>query len=198
MRRRQFASRSEHSSSRIAKTTGAQARVPDMLKLLDKAIDAVEDVSMIILMAVATVLTFAQVIWRYVFNDPVYWIEEVVLYSIITMSFVAASMGVRCGGHITVDLLKSMLPASMLRLFTIVSSLLGILFAVMLAYYGSRLFLTTLGRWQLSPALRIPVAWVYLPIAIAGVTLIYRYFLVMREAWKGAGSSERSEETKFS
>lgn len=58
-------------------------------------------------------------------------------------------------------------------------------FAVALAYYGGKLFWVTLGRGQMSPALRIPVAWVYLPIATAGLCLVLRYLQVLLWAWKG-------------
>ena len=65
-----------------------------MFDKIDKALSRLEDGSMIFLMALAICLTFVQVVMRYVFNAPIYWAEEVVLYAIIVMSFVGISIGI--------------------------------------------------------------------------------------------------------
>lgn len=44
-------------------------------------------------------------------------------------------------------------------------------------------YFNTLGRGQLTAALRLPMAWFYLPIAISGVLLILRYLWVISEVW---------------
>jgi C4-dicarboxylate transporter DctQ subunit len=99
------------------------------------------------------------------------------------MSFVGASMGVRHGGHISVDVLNAFVPPAVNRWLHIVTAVLGIAFAIALAYFGFRLFNSTLERRMLSPALRIPMAWVYMPIGLSGVLLIIRYCWVIHEAW---------------
>lgn len=168
-----------------------------MLRTVNNFIDKLEGILTITLISVATIITFLQVIFRYVFNNSIFWAEEVVLYAIICMSFVGASMGVRHGAHISVDILKSMIGASKTRWFHIVSALLGILFSVALAYYGGKLFLITLSRGQLSPALRIPVAWVYLPISIAGVMLVFRYLWIIRCSWKQEDIYDQEDKSNF-
>lgn len=78
-----------------------------MLKALNTFIDRLETVAMVAFMSIATIITSVQVVYRYGFNSSLFWAEEVVIYSIICMSFVGASMGVRYGAHISVDVLNA-------------------------------------------------------------------------------------------
>lgn len=144
---------------------------------------------MVIFMAVATTITFTQVVFRYVFNDSLYWAEEVVLYSIICMSFVGASMGVRKHAHISVDILTATTGPSVNRWLHMVAAVLGVIFGAILLYYGSQLFLSTLERNQMSPAMRIPLAWIYLPIPISGGLIILRYATLLVRAWRSEPES---------
>ncbi|WP_418648838.1 TRAP transporter small permease [Thauera butanivorans] len=156
-----------------------------MLEALNKCIDWVENVMMVVLMLVATIVAIVQVAARYVFNNSLYWSEELILYSLITMSFLAASMGVRYAAHISVEMLYAFAGPRLTRVLKYVAAVLGLLFAVSLIHYGGRLFINTLNMGQLSPAMQIPVAYVYLPIPIAGAFMTLRYLLILRTLWGG-------------
>jgi C4-dicarboxylate transporter DctQ subunit len=56
---------------------------------------------------------------------------------------------------------------------------LGLIFAAVLIYYGSRLTQNTLRMGQLSPAMRVPVGYVYLIIPLSGAFMVLRYLLVL-------------------
>lgn len=155
-----------------------------MFEALNNLIDRLEKVAMVAFMSIATIITTFQVVYRYGFNSSLSWAEEVVIYSIVCMSFVGASMGVRHGAHISVDVLNAFAPPAINRWLHILTAVLGIFFALMLAYLGFRLFSLTLERGMLSPAMRMPMAWVYLPIGLSGVLLIIRYCWLIREVWR--------------
>ncbi len=146
-----------------------------MIGAINRCIDWIENVAMTGLMLIATVVAIIQVIARYIFSNSLYWSEEIILYSLITMSFVTASMGVRYGVHISVEVLQAFLGPKLSRIFKYLSTLLGMVFAVTLIYYGWRLFINTNNMGQLSPAMQIPVAYVYLIIPISGVFMLFRY-----------------------
>ncbi|MCC9620563.1 TRAP transporter small permease [Thalassospira sp. MA62] len=164
-----------------------------MFDKIDKALARLEDGSMILLMALAISLTFLQVVMRYVFNAPLYWAEEVVLYAIIVMSFVGISIGIRLGSHISVDLLDAMIPERHVSVLRMIAIVLGILFALALMYFGAQLFLNTLNRGQLSPALRIPVASIYAIIPIAGLLSVFRYVNALRCLLQGKPITESED-----
>ncbi|UQG60843.1 TRAP transporter small permease [Marinobacter sp. M3C] len=164
-----------------------------MIKAFNKFLDRLEDFAMVAFMSLATIITIFQVFYRYGFNGSLSWAEEVVIYSIVCMSFIGASMGVRRGAHISVDLLNSVVSPVVNRWLRIISAIIGIFFAIAMTILGFRLFNITLGRGMLSPALRVPMAWIYFPIGISGLLLISRYCWVIHEVWKKPPTSYANE-----
>ncbi|GGA94039.1 TRAP transporter small permease [Allosediminivita pacifica] len=156
-----------------------------MIRLLDRCLERFEGAMMVVCMAVAITLTFTQVVLRYVFNAPLFWAEEVVLYAIIWMSFVGISYGLPRASHISVDVLEAFLPSRFAWPFRILSCALGIVFGVVLLWLGWKLTATTFGRGQLSPALRIPMGYVYAIIPFAGLATAFRYALEFGRSWRG-------------
>ncbi len=100
------------------------------------------------------------------------------------MSFLCTSLGIRKGSHITVDVLKSCIPKRFAPAFSLVAAVLGIIFAVSLFYFGGNLFLNTLARGQLSPALRVPIASIYAFIPITALLQMFRYTGVIYSVFK--------------
>ncbi len=54
-----------------------------MFEALNKCLDRLESVAMVVFMSIATILTTIQVVYRYGFSGSLFWAEEVVIYSII-------------------------------------------------------------------------------------------------------------------
>ena len=156
-----------------------------MLLALNKGIDWIENVLVVVLMLVSTVVAIVQVVARYVFNNSLYWSEELILYSLISMSFLAASMGVRYAAHISVEAMHAFVGPRVSHVLKLVAALLGLIFAVTLVYYGGRLFINTERMGQLSPAMQIPVAYVYLVIPVSGVFMALRYLLTLSDLLRG-------------
>ncbi|MFT0545157.1 TRAP transporter small permease [Allopusillimonas ginsengisoli] len=155
-----------------------------MLESINKIIDRIEGFAMILLMLVATVVAIVQVIARYVFNNSLSWSEETILYSLIIMSFVAGSMGVRYAAHICVEVLPLVVGPRLQMVLKYIAALLGVAFALTIVYYGGRLFLNTLKMGQLSPAMRIPVAYIYLIIPVSGFSMLLRYLWIVESLIK--------------
>lgn len=152
-----------------------------MIEALNRILDSVEKYTMMVLMFAATIVTIVQVIARYVFNNSLYWSEEFILYALISMSFLAASMGVRYSAHISVEAVFAFVSPRTGRYFRMFAAVLGVAFSASLIYYGSRLFLNTLNMGQLSTAMQIPVAYVYFIIPLSGIFMLLRYLLVFKQ-----------------
>jgi C4-dicarboxylate transporter DctQ subunit len=158
-----------------------------MFERINRIIDKVEGFFIASVLAIATILTFTQVLFRYGLNDSIFWAEEAILYLIISMSFLSTSLGIRRGTHITVDVLKAMISKPYLPIFKAVSAIIGMAFAAALLYYGGKLFMVTLMRGQLSPALRMPIASIYALIPITALLQVYRYTALIHSAYKEYG-----------
>lgn len=150
-----------------------------MIEALNRVVDWIENVLVTLLMLTATVVAVTQVVARYVFNNSIYWSEELVLYTLITMSFLTMGMGVRYAAHISVEAAYAFTSPRMSHVLRIGATCLGLIFAGVLIYYGSRLSMNTLRMGQLSPAMRVPVGYIYLVIPAAGTFMVLRYLLVL-------------------
>lgn len=159
-----------------------------MIEAINKVVDYIENTLVVALIFTATTVAVIQVIARYVFNNSLYWSEELILYSLISMSFFTASMGVRRSAHISVEALYAFVGPRALRALKLVAAILGLVFAGTLVYYGSRLYVSTGEMGQLSPAMQLPVAYVYLTIPIAGVFMALRYLSVISKLVQGTYS----------
>lgn len=156
-----------------------------MITWINRIIDLIENTLVTGLILTATLVAIAQVIARYVFNNSLYWSEEVILYAFITMSFLTMGMGVRYASHISVEALYAFVPERAVRMLQIGAACLGLIFAGVLLWYGGKLVINTSRMGQLSPALRIPVGYIYSVIPISGGFMVLRYLLVLQDLFAG-------------
>jgi C4-dicarboxylate transporter DctQ subunit len=103
-----------------------------------KILDRLEEIIVIVMLAAMTLLTFVQVVLRYVFNSGFTWALEMTTIFFAAMIFFGISYGVRVGAHIGVDALVSRLPSGPRRATSIVVVLLCLLYAGIVIYgsYG--------------------------------------------------------------
>ena len=74
-------------------------------------VDAVIRWMIIGLMFVMTVVVFAQIFFRYVFNVPLGWSEELARFAFVWVSFMGASALMRVKEHINVTVFIDFMPA---------------------------------------------------------------------------------------
>ena len=84
------------------------------------------------LLAVMTLITFTQVVARYVFNFSFVWALELVTYLFGFLIFLGMSYGVRVGTHIGVDALVKALNPKAARVVGAVAALLCVAYSVII------------------------------------------------------------------
>lgn len=92
-----------------------------------------------LLLAAMTLLTFVQVVMRYVFNSGFTWAVELTGILFAGMIFIGISYGVRVGAHIGVDAVVKLLPPKLRRITSIIAVLLCMVYAGMVIY-GSMVY----------------------------------------------------------
>ncbi|NLY27559.1 MAG: TRAP transporter small permease [Alcaligenaceae bacterium] len=81
------------------------------------------------LLAAMTLVTFVQVIARYVFNYSFVWALELTTFIFGGLIFLGMSYGVKKGAHIGVDALVRALPPAAARIVAIIATLLCLVYA---------------------------------------------------------------------
>ena len=128
------------------------------LRFLDENI---EKMLCVIALALMSAVIVAQVFCRYVLNSSLSWSEELARYLFIWMIYIGISYGVKLDKHICVDAVYSFAPKSIKRYYAIVSYLLFLLFAVAMVYYGILVVGMQISSGQVSPAMGVPMQYVY-------------------------------------
>ena len=98
--------------------------------------DRLEEGLIAFLLALMTLITFGQVIARYVFNYSFVWALELVTFLFAWLIFLGMSYGVRVGSHIGVDALVKAFGARAERVLSIVATLFCIVYALIVLYGG--------------------------------------------------------------
>jgi C4-dicarboxylate transporter DctQ subunit len=124
----------------------------------------------VFIVAVLTATSFFQVVARYVFHRPPSWSEEVVRYLFIWLVFLATSVGFRRGSHLGVDFFVGLLPPKVRKAVEVgIHLFLGLLLAVV-TWQG--VVMTGMVKFQLSPAMRISMSWIYAAIPVGGFFML--------------------------
>lgn len=136
-----------------------------------------EEGAMAVLLAFMTLLTFLQVVLRYVFNTGILWSLEATVYAFAALVVFGMSYGVRTQSHIAVDLVVSRLPPKAHH----VAAILAVGFCLLycgLMLYGSIVFVDRLAALG-NDARDIPMPkWMLTAVMPLGFALLSYRFLV--------------------
>jgi len=129
-----------------------------------------------ILLAAMTLLTFSQVVMRYVFNSGFTWAVEMTTVLFAGMIFIGISYGVRVGAHIGVDALVKLMPNKLRRAVSILAVLLCLVYAGMVIY-GSMQYVLKMKEAGIElEDMAIPM-WIVRAILPLGFVLLVLRFL---------------------
>ncbi|PKM88391.1 MAG: hypothetical protein CVU87_07560 [Firmicutes bacterium HGW-Firmicutes-12] len=123
--------------------------------------------SFLVLIVSAMLLIGAmQVFSRYVIQYSLYWSEEIMRYLNIWTIFLGLSVGIPRGIHVAIDALIGSLKGKKKEIATLIVQALTLVFLILLVVIGIKFTIFNMG--QLSPAIRIPLSYVYISIPIGG------------------------------
>ncbi|HLR65753.1 TRAP transporter small permease [Virgibacillus alimentarius] len=121
-------------------------------------------------LAVMVLLIFIQIVSRLFFSVSFSWTEEVARYLMIWSTFLGASFAFKYGAHIGVEVFVRKMPRIIKNIVQIIASLASLAFFVILISMGWEII--GLSMVQTSPALDIPMGYVYIIFPISGVLMI--------------------------
>jgi TRAP-type C4-dicarboxylate transport system permease small subunit len=153
-----------------------------------KTLNSVIKYILVIMLIVMFILTTVQVILRYVFNSALSWSEELVRFVFVWATFLGAAIGVKEHIHIGVDAVVNLLPASLRRGADTIVYLIILAFGVVMIAAGMPVVSMT--HSQLSPALEMPMSYVYIAIPFAGLLTMIYALVELARVWKNRKARE--------
>ncbi len=142
---------------------------------LNKMLSHAEEFLLGLLLATASLVLFANVVARYVFNWGFPWAEELVRYEIVWMVFLGGSAAARQGLHIGVDILVRFSPRPLRKPLEVLINLISLVFCLFILFFGAKLIIQTRMFGQVSPALQVPMWLVQLAIPVGGGLMALRF-----------------------
>lgn len=137
---------------------------------------AIEDWLTVVVMAALALITFANVLVRYLTNSSFAWTEEISVFLMIVLALVAGSAAVARNRHIRIEAFADGGSAARRRALARFGALMVALLFLIMAVLSARLVWDHI-RWEeTSPGIGVPQWWysIWLPvlsIAIAGRAL---------------------------
>jgi len=137
--------------------------------------DNFEGYCCVVTLSAMSIIVFIQILFRFVFHAALPWSEEVSRYLLVWTTFFGGAYCVRQGAHVGIEAFTLLLPKKARKILAIVVMAGGIALCAVILKYGITLVVSLFARNQLSPAMRIPIAFAYLAIPAGVVLFIVRY-----------------------
>lgn len=154
-----------------------------MLKIIDHAFR----IFLASLMALLVIAVTWQVLSRYLLAEPSSWTEELARFLLVWIGVLGASYAYRMKMHLGIDLLPQRLTGRNFAVLELVINLSVIVFAVaVMIVGGGNLVAMTAELKQISPALGIPMAWVYAVVPMSGVLIVLYALENALESWRAS------------
>jgi len=96
--------------------------------------DQVEETLIAVILGIMTLITFANVIARYVFNSNILWALETTVFLFAWLVLIGAAYAVKNNMHIGVDIVVRAVPPALQRLLAIVAVIACLIFSFLVVY----------------------------------------------------------------
>ncbi len=152
-------------------------------KGLVKGVDVALKFLLRVLLIIMVVITFLQVIMRYVFDSPLTWAEETIGVLMIYFGLIGGSFGIYYGIHISLEVFVDKFMKRFDRYIRILEVIIYIFFGLIEIIYGVQIMKLTV--FQVLPATGFPVRYTYLALPISGVIMIFFSIVLLLKLGKG-------------
>jgi len=138
-----------------------------------------------------TVFVFIEVMLRYVFESPLFGIEELITVIAMWLYFIGASLGAYDRTHIKADVIHVWVksPRGMAIIHT-VNSLVTVFLSAVMATWCYDYFIFGIKRWGATPALRLPLVIPQSAVFVGAILMTIYFFVELVDNFKNAISKE--------
>ena len=163
---------------------------------IGRLVNELEEGFITLLFAAMTMVTFSQVVARYIFNTGVVWALELTVYLFAWLVLFGMSYGVKVHTHLGVDAFVNLFSSRTQRIFGLLAVAAGLIYGAILLI-GSWEYVWKLFRIGIeSEDLPIP-QWVPMAILPIGVALLmFRLAQVGIRIWRGEQTTLLADEAR--
>ncbi|WP_214368666.1 TRAP transporter small permease [Pseudonocardia sp. H11422] len=138
----------------------------------DAVLTRIENVLAAGSLGLAVLIAIVAVLLRTFFNEIIFWSEEAIVYLVITSTFVGAVITLRRGEHVSVELIPLFLKERGKRVMALIGLVVTLFYLGVVGFFAWLLLFEPYASNTLTPALKLPLWVVTLPVPI-GFTLMF-------------------------
>jgi len=153
------------------------------MKSFLKTLHAIEVSFLVYSFLFSTFLVFAQVVMRYVFSYSLPWSEELSRYIYLWQIWIGASYAVAEGRHLRISMILDKLTIATRSKLEISVYIVWLGFSIYLVITGMDVVQKIFASGQLSPALRMPMAYAYASVPIGAAMMSIHLIALMKDMW---------------
>ncbi|EPX85668.1 TRAP transporter small permease [Salipiger mucosus] len=168
-----------------------------MARLLERlclALRRVVSGVVILLFSVMMIAVLVQVGGRYVFNYSIAQAAEIATFCQVWLVLLGAGVAVARGQHVAIDMVPASLPRPAARVALVAIAAVCIAFLGVLAW-GSQPLLR-MGEFQTSPAMRVPMKYIYLCLPVGAGYMVLELLLSVLQRWDDPFPPPQAEDTE--
>lgn len=166
--------------------TPAQPPIPDPDNPAVTVPLKLEDWLSVIVMAVLALITFTNVVVRYMTDSSFAWTEEISVFLLIVLTMTASSSAFVRYLHIRIEFIADGGPSSRARKMALVSHTVVLLFFMLLTVLSARMVYDDFTWGDTSPAIGVPSWWYSMWMPILGTAITLRVAGLLRRLLRGA------------
>lgn len=121
-------------------------------------------------------LVVIQVVFRYVFNTPIGWTQELSVFSLMLAVMAGMAVAFWRGEHFKVSVLVDSLPTALSKVVLLASRLITIGFLCVVVWFSYALAMRAMA--QVSPTTGIPIG--YIQLFLTGGSLLAAFLLIVK------------------
>lgn len=106
-----------------------------------------------VLLTLAMLIVCLDVIMRYFLNQPIAWVQEMIEYALLCLTFTGAAWLLKEEGHVKVDILINRISLEKRNILDVIVQILGIFLCTVLTYYGVQVAWDHFARGVYNPTL---------------------------------------------
>lgn len=144
------------------------------MEKISNIIEFVEKYAVMVLAGAITLVLFANVVYRYFLNAPLYWANEASIYMMSWLTFLGGSLGLKYKSQAAITFVVDSLSVKNKRLLGIATHILMLLFLGYLLYISYHWIFNLSGN--VSTSMRIPM-WIPYSAVPVGLTFAFIHML---------------------
>ena len=142
------------------------------------------------LLVVTLIITY-EVVMRYVFNAPTFWVKELSIYLCMAIGFLGAAFALKNDSHFSITIIIDRLSRKNRRRMRILTNLMGMAYSVVFIYKGGEMAKFSYDIGDVSSGMMEVPLWIpWLLVPVGGTLLTFQFFKkLIEEARPSAESS---------